>query len=133
MRIIYWISDVCSSDPTYANIITMYNASCAALNDPAQFPYHFAFANSKSQDVAAMTAGTKKLVELGTIDDVEKVATLIYNSGVSQIVQEAMEKQFPRSEEHTSELQSLMRISYAVFCLKKKNTKSDKKLLNKQH
>src|SRR3546814_1532256 len=27
-----------------------------------------------------------------------------------------------RSEEHTSELQSLMRISYAVFCLKKKNT-----------
>src|SRR3546814_4780343 len=29
-----------------------------------------------------------------------------------------------RSEEHTSELQSLMRISYAVFCLKKKNTSS---------
>src|SRR3546814_3566796 len=29
--------------------------------------------------------------------------------------------QVPRSEEHTSELQSLMRISYAVFCLKKKN------------
>src|SRR3546814_4140282 len=29
--------------------------------------------------------------------------------------------QQPRSEEHTSELQSLMRISYAVFCLKKKN------------
>src|SRR3546814_9678513 len=28
-----------------------------------------------------------------------------------------------RSEEHTSELQSLMRISYAVFCLKKKNNK----------
>src|SRR3546814_1150222 len=28
-------------------------------------------------------------------------------------------KQQPRSEEHTSELQSLMRISYAVFCLKK--------------
>src|SRR3546814_6111575 len=30
-----------------------------------------------------------------------------------------------RSEEHTSELQSLMRISYAVFCLKKKKTKHD--------
>src|SRR3546814_1591388 len=29
-----------------------------------------------------------------------------------------------RSEEHTSELQSLMRISYAVFCLKKKNNKT---------
>src|SRR3546814_2686714 len=30
-----------------------------------------------------------------------------------------------RSEEHTSELQSLMRISYAVFCLKKKNTQQN--------
>src|SRR3546814_3179751 len=33
----------------------------------------------------------------------------------------AGEQHAPRSEEHTSELQSLMRISYAVFCLKKKN------------
>src|SRR3546814_7667706 len=32
--------------------------------------------------------------------------------------------EWARSEEHTSELQSLMRISYAVFCLKKKKTKS---------
>src|SRR3546814_2350051 len=32
--------------------------------------------------------------------------------------------QTPRSEEHTSELQSLMRISYAVFCLKKKKKKN---------
>src|SRR3546814_1534392 len=31
-----------------------------------------------------------------------------------------------RSEEHTSELQSLMRISYAVFCLKKKNNKKQR-------
>src|SRR3546814_4161526 len=37
-------------------------------------------------------------------------------SGVSSTSSEP-----PRSEEHTSELQSLMRISYAVFCLKKKN------------
>src|SRR3546814_10700497 len=34
----------------------------------------------------------------------------------------AVRDEFYRSEEHTSELQSLMRISYAVFCLKKKNT-----------
>src|SRR3546814_10292934 len=37
----------------------------------------------------------------------------------------------PRSEEHTSELQSLMRISYAVFCLKNKNTQNTTK--NIQH
>src|SRR3546814_4771468 len=33
-----------------------------------------------------------------------------------------------RSEEHTSELQSLMRISYAVFCLKKKNNMNPSKI-----
>src|SRR3546814_4629083 len=38
--------------------------------------------------------------------------TIVYNQ----------EKLTDRSEEHTSELQSLMRISYAVFCLKKKKT-----------
>src|SRR3546814_2798825 len=43
--------------------------------------------------------------------------------------------QILRSEEHTSELQSLMRISYAVFCLKKKKTHTQKqyKLTNKTH
>src|SRR3546814_9319880 len=35
-----------------------------------------------------------------------------------------------RSEEHTSELQSLMRISYAVFCLKKKNAMQSRKREN---
>src|SRR3546814_4352156 len=40
-----------------------------------------------------------------------------------------------RSEEHTSELQSLMRISYAVFCLKKKNniTQKDKNITHTRH
>src|SRR3546814_3154843 len=38
-----------------------------------------------------------------------------------------------RSEEHTSELQSLMRISYAVFCLKKKNSNHVRILTYKTH
>src|SRR3546814_5139022 len=37
-----------------------------------------------------------------------------------------------RSEEHTSELQSLMRISYAVFCLKKKKINKYSKITNKR-
>src|SRR3546814_10620713 len=37
-----------------------------------------------------------------------------------------------RSEEHTSELQSLMRISYAVFCLKKKNNNIQKTITTSQ-
>src|SRR3546814_2932181 len=44
------------------------------------------------------------------------------------LVQHGRKRLFGRSEEHTSELQSLMRISYAVFCLKKKKTKN-----NSQH
>src|SRR3546814_8149071 len=39
----------------------------------------------------------------------------------SVINQLRVSRAYSRSEEHTSELQSLMRISYAVFCLKKKN------------
>src|SRR3546814_5933724 len=38
-----------------------------------------------------------------------------------------------RSEEHTSELQSLMRISYAVFCLKKKNNHNKIRLIPTHH
>src|SRR3546814_2868735 len=38
-----------------------------------------------------------------------------------------------RSEEHTSELQSLMRISYAVFCLKKKNTLRAERIKDSEH
>src|SRR3546814_8659981 len=38
-----------------------------------------------------------------------------------------------RSEEHTSELQSLMRISYAVFCLKKKKDKTRRKRNENEH
>src|SRR3546814_4163439 len=38
-----------------------------------------------------------------------------------------------RSEEHTSELQSLMRISYAVFCLKKKNKFNKKRIMTIHH
>src|SRR3546814_9938567 len=50
-----------------------------------------------------------------------KIALLVKISGADE---QAQLIEMDRSEEHTSELQSLMRISYAVFCLKKKtNTK----------
>src|SRR3546814_1092313 len=44
---------------------------------------------------------------------------LILHSGKRRLMMNRLSR---RSEEHTSELQSLMRISYAVFCLKKKKT-----------
>src|SRR3546814_10619757 len=48
------------------------------------------------------------------LDDVRRRAAAASQDGADT------GQQFTRSEEHTSELQSLMRISYAVFCLKKK-------------
>src|SRR3546814_4232323 len=55
------------------------------------------------------------LMQMGTIDAMEFLLDKMKDS-------KSNEDFFERSEEHTSELQSLMRISYAVFCLKKKNT-----------
>src|SRR3546814_5410727 len=46
--------------------------------------------------------------------------TLFLQSCPSSLFLRGLKQVFDRSEEHTSELQSLMRISYAVFCLKKK-------------
>src|SRR3546814_7537439 len=48
-------------------------------------------------------------------------ATSLHQVGVTTTTLHGLHIILMRSEEHTSELQSLMRISYAVFCLKKKN------------
>src|SRR3546814_9002174 len=53
-------------------------------------------------------------------DDLRYALDQLFNETDPDISQAAYETH--RSEEHTSELQSLMRISYAVFCLKKKKT-----------
>src|SRR3546814_2050124 len=49
---------------------------------------------------------------------------------VAKTYEQAVQTQAKRSEEHTSELQSLMRISYAVFCLQKKKTKQKQIMIN---
>src|SRR3546814_6747421 len=49
----------------------------------------------------------------------------IHRTGLADLDHLPASRQIVRSEEHTSELQSLMRISYAVFCLKKKNNKKN--------
>src|SRR3546814_8140370 len=55
------------------------------------------------------------------LDLVEHQQCIVAIAQRAQAMQERVAgRRHPRSEEHTSELQSLMRISYAVFCLKKK-------------
>src|SRR3546814_7987213 len=46
------------------------------------------------------------------------------HNGFDKLIGAMVRQGLARSEEHTSELQSLMRISYAVFCLKNKNVKT---------
>src|SRR3546814_5916948 len=68
-------------------------------------------------DALGLVVGQEHLQHLDEVGAVDRIAA---DADAGRLAE-------PRSEEHTSELQSLMRISYAVFCLKKKNkTKQDK-------
>src|SRR3546814_2865520 len=103
MRISDWSSDVCSSDLYAAStkarttVIGGPNEMYGVLTDPddkGERDYHWG--DMWHYAIARMVVAARA-AGLRPIDG-------------------------PRSEEHTSELQSLMRISYAVFCLKKKKT-----------
>src|SRR3546814_1908636 len=54
------------------------------------------------------------------VDPLARIQPAHRPRGMDRAVEHHVEREPRRSEEHTSELQSLMRISYAVFCLKKK-------------
>src|SRR3546814_2434846 len=82
-----------------------------------RFPYTTLFRSIMVLDLSRILAGpwcTQNLADLGA----EVIKVERPGSGDDT---RAWGPPWTRSEEHTSELQSLMRISYAVFCLKKKN------------
>src|SRR3546814_4528391 len=119
MRISDWSSDVCSSDLTafeanHPGLARIAGSCESVLNrrpclESPDFGYETAW---KRRWLAAVAVA----VDMGIVDlDVGQPLATPEN----------------RSEEHTSELQSLMRISYAVLCLKKKNTK--RKMTTKNH
>src|SRR3546814_10085402 len=79
----------------------------------AQNPAYASLAAMRAERQATVSALSARKAQL--MGDVAKItAQQIQNPGI------AAEYERIRSEEHTSELQSLMRISYAAFCLKKK-------------
>src|SRR3546814_3135847 len=78
----------------------------------------FAISRRISRPVTAMTRAMQRLAEKDL--DVEVPATGQRDEIGAMAQAVLVFKENMRSEEHTSELQSLMRISYAVFCLKKK-------------
>src|SRR3546814_971570 len=111
MRISDWSSDVCSSDlAAYLQPCQKFRLSYYSLT-----LHSYAgsvFRSPAPDDVTAVPQKLSLGVLMGLADppgnDGEQLRIAQFRS--------------VRSEEHTSELQSLMRISYAVFCLKKKKT-----------
>src|SRR3546814_3232210 len=88
-------------------------------------PYTTLFRSREPGAVAAPTAGLHfdqdMLDRLSAQGVNQAFVTLHVGAGTFQPVRaQKLSEHVMRSEEHTSELQSLMRISYAVFCLKKK-------------
>src|SRR3546814_2973924 len=118
MRISDWSSDVCSSDLKYRLnfgpdlrttnggrfIGSMTNTKQGGSNE----------ASTTKNDTRAYT-----LENILTLNKRFNEAHALDLTLMQSIQHQTVETSF-RSEEHTSELQSLMRISYAVFCLKKK-------------
>src|SRR3546814_7363849 len=114
MRISDWSSDVCSSD-----LFAAAEAQNVVFRvEPADHAREADRAGERGSKRATRDAEAREGAEAedqhGVEDDVEHDREDHETQGRHGVA--------GRSEEHTSELQSLMRISYAVFCLKKKNT-----------
>src|SRR3546814_8865120 len=119
MRISDWSSDVCSSD--LGTQVVPGAGCCGAIN------FHL-----DAQEAALTQVRANIDAWLPLLDSGQAEAIVMNASGCGGMVKEyahhlrhdadyVAKALRVRSEEHTSELQSLMRISYAVFCLKKKN------------
>src|SRR3546814_9831499 len=124
MRISDWSSDVCSSDliPT---VLTL--KGLGAL--PAAHPLHLGMLGMHGSRAANMAVQESDLlVVVGARFDDRATGKLAEFAPLAEVIHLDLD----RSEEHTSELQSILRISYDVFCLKKKK-KHDKKLHNHEN
>src|SRR3546814_5700047 len=124
MRISDWSSDVCSSD--------LRAAALDIVNSQSGFEI-MAEVNAR---IAAMIARAEGVLREDT-DDADRATVMLFavqTIGLFVIATLAVislsvlrrSARETRSEEHTSELQSLMRNSYAVFCLKKTNQQTTK-------
>src|SRR3546814_9444182 len=121
MRISDWSSDVCSSDLAPPRVVIAeaptlrwFVPMSAYRVDRAPFATFRRIAAEMNQRMAAMM---RLMAAVPTIALDGAPGLRLASDGSLP----GGSYRFVRSEEHTSELQSLMRISYAVFCLKKKN------------
>src|SRR3546814_1987328 len=118
MRISDWSSDVCSSDLAHAV------AAQPAARRQLQLPLEGAVVGQQQQAFGVDVEPPDRLQarQLGGQAVEHRGAALRVVRRGDLAARLVVAEEARRSEEHTSELQSLMRISYAVFCLKKKTT-----------
>src|SRR3546814_4512958 len=122
MRISDWISDVCSSDLTEETVVEL-RSKRAYLPPDAEDGTRILVDRLWPRGLSK-----EKLGDVAWVRDVAPSDALRKWFGHDPAKWDGFRKRYfaeldanpDRSEEHTSELQSLMRISYAVFCLKKK-------------
>src|SRR3546814_5290077 len=117
MRISDWSSDVCSSD-LWGEIAADQARLEAELKEEGKSEDQL---KGEYRGIAERRIRLGLLLsEVGRINNIEVKPDEITKAMIEQARRfPGQERQVMRSEEHTSELQSLMRISYAVFCLKK--------------
>src|SRR3546814_3937236 len=131
MRISDWSSDVCSSDLRATLVfagqtLVEYQARQAAQAGAGHISIHVnAITPPLSRSVDRLNADGISVSLVRTPAELRQTIPpdtdiLLIGDGVIAAQSLYAEMARHRSEEHTSELQSLMRISYAVFCLKKK-------------
>src|SRR3546814_3132277 len=112
MRISDWSSDVCSSD-------LLRSEAAAAASWSASGADRLATEVPKRRRDSTSSSGSAGMLAKVISGRRPVPVTRMVADRPCTLASAAM-----RSEEHTSELQSLMRISYAVFCLKKKKNKN---------
>src|SRR3546814_4780966 len=131
MRISDWSSDVCSSDLTKiingqeqeVSIESIHPGDLLRVKPGEKIPVDGSIREGEAVIDESMISGEPVPVEKTAGDKVSS-GTINGNKSFVMVTEKVgRETLLSRSEEHTSELQSLMRISYAVFCLKKKKRK----------
>src|SRR3546814_10880279 len=116
MRISDWSSDVCSSDlidaPSWAAVTQVFHELVDAAKEW--------LADEKVQESQTRFVGSIEARYQGQNYEIAIPVDPLALPDMDEFLTHFGDAHQKRSEEHTSELQSLMRTSYAVFCLKKK-------------
>src|SRR3546814_1806685 len=127
MRIMDWSSDVCSSDLVFG-VAAEQGVQRQQAGQEHRHPEYAGRDLCQRSWFVAQCKGEQHDYEEGEQGGLQGVAAAAPEEAeVADDQRLGGRPDHRRSEEHTSELQSLMRISYAVFCLQKKNIKQSMK------